>query len=108
MTFRHNPDVTGLTTTSRFGPCELDEARRSLTAHGRELKLQPLVFNLLCYLVRHRERVVPKDELLEMLWPRTIVVDNALQRLVSLARNALGEAGLADAVRTYPRHGYRF
>lgn len=100
--------MTGSTTNFRFGPCELDEARRSLTAHGRELKLQPLVFDLLCYLVRHRERVVPKDELLEVLWPRTIVVDNALQRLVSLVRNALAEAGLADAVRTYPRHGYRF
>src|SRR5262249_42183054 len=53
-------------------------------------------------------RVVPKDELLDALWPGTIVVDNALQRVVSLARNALAGAGLADAVRTYPRHGYRF
>lgn len=100
--------MTGSTPIIRFGPCELDEARRSLTAHGRELKLQPLVFDLLCYLVRHRNRVVPKDELLEALWPRTIVVDNALQRVVSLARNALAEAGVAEAVRTYPRHGYRF
>lgn len=92
----------------RFGPCELDEARRSLTANGHELRLQPRVFDLLCYLVRHRERVVPKDELLDALWPGTVVVDNALQRVVSLARGALAEAGLPDAVRTYPRHGYRF
>lgn len=103
----HNESVTAAT-PFRFGPCELDEARRSLTAHGRELKLQPRVFDLLCYLVRHRERVVSKDELLEALWPRTIVVDNALQRVVSLARTALAEVGLGDAVRTYPRHGYRF
>jgi len=95
-------------TTSRFGPCELDEARRSLTAHGREIRLQPRVFDLLCYLVRHRERVVGKDELLEALWPGTIVVDNALQRVVSLARSALAEVGLGAAVRTYSRHGYRF
>ena len=95
-------------TTFRFGPCELDEARRSLAAQGRELKLQPRVFDLLCYLVRHRERVVTKDELLDALWPGSVVVDNALQRVVSLARSALAEAGLPDAVRTYPRHGYRF
>lgn len=96
------------TTTYRFGPCELDQARRLLSAHGRELRLQPRVFDLLCYLVRHRERVVPKDELLEALWPGTIVVDNALQRVVSLARAALAEVGLDDVVRTYSRHGYRF
>ncbi|HET7795529.1 MAG TPA: winged helix-turn-helix domain-containing protein [Rhizobacter sp.] len=95
-------------TTFRFGPCELDEARRSLFAHGREIKLQPRVFDVLCYLVRHRERVVPKDELLDALWPGTVVVDNALQRVVSLARAALAEVGLGEAVRTYPRHGYRF
>jgi DNA-binding winged helix-turn-helix (wHTH) protein len=95
-------------TTFRFGPCELDEARRSLTAHGRELRLQPRVFDLLCYLVRHRERVVPKDELLDALWPGAVVVDSALQRVVSLARAALSEVGLEEAVRTYSRHGYRF
>ncbi len=96
------------TTTYRFGPCELDEARRSLSARGREIRLQPRVFDLLCYLVRHRERVVSKDELLEALWPGTVVVDNALQRVVSLARGALAEVGFGEAVRTYARHGYRF
>ena len=70
--------------------------------------MQPRVFDLLCYLVRHRGRVVSKDELLDALWPGTVVVDNALQRVVSLARGALADAGFADAVRTYPRHGYRF
>lgn len=97
-----------IATTYRFGPCELDEARRSLSAHGREIRLQPRVFDLLCYLVRHRERVVSKDELLDALWPDTIVVDNALQRVVSLSRSALAEVGLGEAVRTYARHGYRF
>lgn len=104
----HNAVVTTDALTFRFGRCELDQARRSLSIDGRELKVQPLVFELLCHLVRHRERVVTKEELLEALWPRTIVVDNALQRVVSLLRNALAEAGLAEVVRTYPRHGYRF
>jgi tetratricopeptide (TPR) repeat protein len=111
----HNPttvlaagcDVTQAS-TYRFGPCELDEACRSLSAHGREIRLQPRVFDLLCYLVRHRDRVVPKEELLDALWPGSVVIDNALQRVVSVARSALAEAGLPDAVRTYSRLGYRF
>jgi len=102
------PVTTSATTTYRFGPCELDEARRTLRARGQEIRLQPRVVDVLCYLVRHRERVVSKDELLDALWPGTVVVDNALQRVVSLARGALADAGLPDAVRTYPRHGYRF
>ncbi len=96
------------TMTYQFGPCELDEGRRLLLANGNEIKLQPRVFDLLCYLVRHRERVVTKDELLDALWPGTVVVDNALQRVVSLARSALSDVGMDDAVRTYSRHGYRF
>lgn len=96
------------TTTFRFGSCELDEARRTFSAYGRELKLQPRVFDLLCYLMHHRDRVVGKDELLDALWPGTVVVDNAVQRVVSLARAALADAGLPDAVRTYSRLGYRF
>ncbi len=92
----------------RFGACEIDEARRALIAGGRELKLQPRVFDVLCYLARHRDRVVSKDELLDALWPGVVVVDNALQRVVSLARGALADAGLPDVVRTYPRRGYRF
>jgi DNA-binding winged helix-turn-helix (wHTH) protein len=95
-------------TTHRFGPCVLDEARRSLTVNGLEIPVQPKVFDLLAYLVRHRDRAVPKQELLDALWPGTLVVDNALQRAVSLARAALAQAGLEDAVRTYARHGYRF
>src|SRR5690349_3476875 len=92
----------------RFGACELDEARRALRVQGRELTLQPRVFEVLCYLVRHRDRVVPKEELLAALWPGSVVVDNALQRSVSLVRAALAEAGLPQAVRTYARLGYRF
>lgn len=95
-------------TTYRFGPCEIDEAQRALRVRGQEVKLQPRVFDVLCYLVRHRGRVVPKDELLDALWAGTVVVDNALQRVVSLARSALADAGLGDVLRTYPRHGYRF
>jgi DNA-binding winged helix-turn-helix (wHTH) protein len=94
--------------TWRFGGCELDEARRALRMPGREIALQPRVFDVLRYLVRHRDRVVAKGELLDALWPGSVVVDNALQRTISLARTALAEAGVNDAVRTYSRHGYRF
>ncbi len=92
----------------RFADFELDEKRRELRLRGREVGLQPRVLDLLLYLVRNRDRVVGKEELLETLWSDVIVVDGALQRAMSLARTALQQGGARDVIRTYARHGYRF
>ncbi len=91
-----------------FPTFEIDEAQRELRAGGRVLRLQPRVFNLLVYLVRNRERVVSKDELLDSVWPGVIVADGSLQRAISLARGALDTAGAPGVIRTFARHGYRF
>lgn len=90
-----------------FEHFELDPARRELRVQGHARPLQPQVFDLLLYLVENHERVVPKQELLEALWPDTIVTESSIQRAVSLARSALGERGPA-LIQTFPRQGYRF
>ncbi len=94
--------------TTSFGRFVLDERGRTLRLDGDERSLQPLVFDLLVYLVRHRERVVPKEELLSQLWEGTIVTDGSLQRAVSLLRGVLREGGMEHAVQTFARRGYRF
>jgi len=92
----------------RFGDFELDEKRRELRLSGRDLVLQPLVFDLLLYLVKHRDRMVPKEELLQAVWADALVVDGALHRAVSLARSALRQGRMDEAIRTHARMGYRF
>jgi DNA-binding winged helix-turn-helix (wHTH) protein len=87
---------------------EIDEDRRELRCGVRALAPQPKVFELLVYLARHRERVVPKAELLDALWPGVVVTEASLQRAISLARSALAELGASDAITTHSRHGYRF
>ncbi len=91
-----------------FGRFVLDESTRALRLDGQECALQPLVFDLLVYLVRHRERVVAKDELLTKLWSGAIVTDGSLQRAVSLLRATLREGNMDQAVQTFARRGYRF
>jgi DNA-binding winged helix-turn-helix (wHTH) protein/ATP/maltotriose-dependent transcriptional regulator MalT len=92
----------------RFGQFELDEKRRELRLRGEEIAVQPRVFDLLAMLYRNRDRVVTKDELLDALWPGVVVGDGSLQRAVSLARSALKQGGLGEAIRNYARQGYRF
>ena len=72
-----------------FGRFELDQAQRTLRLDGAEKQLQPLVFDLLSYLVQNRERVVPKEELLSTLWDGASVTDGSLQRAISLLRGVL-------------------
>jgi DNA-binding winged helix-turn-helix (wHTH) protein len=95
-------------TIKLFGQFELDHDMRQLRLHGEEIAMQPKVFDLLSYLVAHQDRVVNKEELLSRLWPGMIVTDTSLQRAISLVRGALREGGMENAIRTYPRRGYRF
>ena len=90
-----------------FGPFRLDEPGRVLWRGEREVPLQPRVFDLLVFLVRNRARVVSKDELLDALWPGVTVTENSLQRAVSTLRGVLRDGGMEDALRNFPRSGYR-
>ncbi len=91
-----------------FGPFVLDEEARALMLRGEAQHVQPRVFDLIAYLVRNAGRVVPKDELLDALWPNVTVTESSLQRAASLARRVLAEGGVGEALRNFARHGYRF
>jgi DNA-binding winged helix-turn-helix (wHTH) protein len=92
-----------------FGEFELDESLRALRRRGRDVRLQPKVLDLLLFLVRHRERVVPKPVLFRELWPDVIVTEASLTRLVKEARRALGDDGRRQRMlRTAHGRGYRF
>jgi DNA-binding winged helix-turn-helix (wHTH) protein len=52
-----------------FGDDTLDTARCELHRVGQSIGLRPKVYDVLVYLVTHRDRVIPKDEFLKQLWP---------------------------------------
>ncbi len=93
----------------RFGPFELDDQCFELRREGRVLELEPKVFDLLVYLLRHRDRVVSKDELIGELWEHRAVSESVLTRCISLARRALDDAGeKQQIIQTHYGRGYRF
>jgi predicted ATPase len=93
----------------RFGDCELDEDRYELRRRGRVVKLEPRVFDVLHHLLRHRERVVSKAELLEAFWPGAAVSDSVLPRCIAAARRAVGDGqARRRVIQTLHGRGYRF
>ena len=102
-------EIEKKTESYRFGDCVLDADRRELRKAGEPVTTQPKAFELLLYLVRNRHRAVDKDELQDVLWPRSIVTETALTRCVMKARRAVGDDAEKQAViKTVHGHGYRF
>jgi DNA-binding winged helix-turn-helix (wHTH) protein/predicted ATPase len=93
----------------RFGDCELDDRRLELRRGGVPCHLEPQVFEVLAYLVRNRDRVVTKNELLDQVWGSRFVTDSALTSRLKSARKAVGDSGRAQRViGTVHGRGYRF
>lgn len=88
----------------RFADFELRPAQRLLLRGGLPQKLGGRAFDLLLALLQHRDRVVPKHELLDLVWPRLVVEENNLQVHVLALRRLLGPRAIA----TVPGRGYRF
>ena len=92
-----------------FGDYVLDTQRHELHHAGEPIKLRRKVFQVLVYLLAHRDRVVPKQELLEHLWPDQFVGDETLTSCIKTLRQALGERGRTPRfLRTLHGQGYRF
>jgi DNA-binding winged helix-turn-helix (wHTH) protein len=92
-----------------FGDCVLDTQRYVLHRAGQPVRLRPKVFQVLVYLLSHRERVVTKQELNEQVWHGRFISDAMLESTLAAVRRALGDQGLAHRyIHTLHGHGYRF
>jgi TolB-like protein/tetratricopeptide (TPR) repeat protein len=92
-----------------FEDYALDPDCRELLRGTAPVAVEPQVFDLLLYLIRNRERVVSRDDLLAAVWRGRIVSESALSTRINAVRAALGDSGAAQRlIRTLPRKGLRF
>jgi pimeloyl-ACP methyl ester carboxylesterase/DNA-binding winged helix-turn-helix (wHTH) protein len=92
-----------------FGDCLVDTSRFELSRAGSPQHVEPQVFGVLAHLVEHRDRVVPKSELLDAVWGDQFVSESALTTRVKQVRKAVGDSGSQQrVVRTVHGRGYRF
>src|SRR5215469_12840128 len=92
-----------------FDDFELDTAKVELRKSGAAIAIEPQVFALLRVLVENRDRVVTKEEIVDLVWGGRIVSDSAISSRIKSARQALGDDGSAQqAIRTVHGVGFRF
>jgi DNA-binding response OmpR family regulator len=93
----------------RFGNYELDAQRCELRCAGQLVAIEPKVFEVLVYLLQHRDRVVTKEELLEQCWSGTFVSDAALTRCLAKVRKTVQpEPAGPPVIKTLYGRGYCF
>ena len=92
-----------------FEEYAFDTDRRELHRGTDVVSITPQVFDLLDYLIRNRERVVSKDDLINAIWNGRSVSDAALTTRLNAARGAIGDSGEEQRfIKTLPRKGFRF
>ncbi len=92
-----------------FEEYAFDTDRRELHRGADVVSVAPQVFDLLDYLIRNRERVVSKDDLINAIWNGRVVSDAALTTRLNAARTAIGDSGEEQRlIKTLPRKGFRF
>jgi len=92
-----------------FDTYTLDTARRELRTGNANVAVEPQVFDLLEYLIRRRDEVVSRDDLIEHVWKGRIVSESALASRINAARRAIGDDGAQQAlIKTISRKGLRF
>src|SRR3954454_14189530 len=92
-----------------FRDVELDLRKGELRRAGNAVHVEPQVFDLLAFLIRNRDRIVSKDEILDAVWDGRIVSEAALSSRVNAARKAIGDSGNDQIfIRTFHKRGFRF
>ncbi|MGH8274798.1 MAG: winged helix-turn-helix domain-containing tetratricopeptide repeat protein, partial [Gammaproteobacteria bacterium] len=93
----------------KFGPFRLNVVERLLFREGLEIPLSAKSFDLLLVLIENAGHLKSRDELVETLWPKTIVGEHNLTSNLSALRKALGDEGnVPQYIQTVRSHGYRF
>ena len=93
----------------QFDNFTLDTGRRELRKAASEVSVEPQVFDLLEFLIRRRDQVVSRDDLIEHIWKGRVVSESAMASRINAARTAIGDNGSDQRlIKTIARKGIRF
>jgi Tol biopolymer transport system component/DNA-binding winged helix-turn-helix (wHTH) protein len=92
----------------QLGTWVVPPSLNTISSNGKTCRLEPKMLEVLVYLAEHPREVVPKEQLMNAVWPDTFVTDDVLTRCISELRKAFGDdAKEPHVIETIPRRGYR-
>ena len=92
-----------------LGTIVIDPTLREVRREGTPVKVEPMVFDLIVYLIENQARVVSKEDIIEAIWEGRAISDATLSGCIKAARQVLGDTGRAQRmIKTYHRRGFRF
>ena len=92
-----------------FNKFKIDDEKIELYRDGVIIQVEPQVFALILFLIKNRETVKSKDEIIEAVWGGKAISDASLNSRINLARRALSDNGKSQGIiKTFSRRGFRF
>ena len=93
----------------KFNNIEIDTKNYRLLMDKKMVAVEPQVFNLIVYLLKHKDRLVTREEMLDNLWQGRVVSDTSISNQIKSARKILGDDGRKQTViKTFHGRGYQF
>ncbi len=106
---RRSRQRTSLGGVYQFADVTVDLDRFELQRAGVPQHVEPQVLEVLAYLIRHRDRLVTKQELMDQIWHDRFISDSAITSRIKAARRVTGDDGeRQNVIRTVHGRGYRF
>ena len=85
------------------------DPKTGLTRQGEPIPLEPQALQLLEFLIRHRDGIVSKEDIITEIWDGNAITDAALNTRIRSVRKALGDtAATSEFIKTFPKRGFQF
>lgn len=92
---------------TKVGEFIVDSENSEVVSGNNKVKLEPLPFAFLCFLIERRAHIVSREELLEHVWQNRVVSDDSIRKVVKKLREAFGDdAKSPKYIKTIPLKGY--
>jgi len=104
---KRSKNKTQVSNTIQFQDISIDQSQKKVFRQDRKINLGPTEYNILLFLVKNKQRVFSRDQILNKIWPHNVHVDaRTVDVHIRRLRKQLNQPGDIDYIRTVRSAGY--